>query len=126
MSQLPDFCFEGLSIQPVTRRLIEHLVACQPLLVDEVLAFGIDTPRHHQVLQLIVQNACEEVEMVEDEIHFGFCLDRMRQFFVDLDQARESSEKLNRLLYIYARWAVGTISFHTTLDMCRIRTDTVS
>lgn len=124
--QIPDFCFEGLSIQPVTKRLIEHLLAYQPLLVDEVLAFGVDTPRHYQVLQTVVQNACEEVEMVEDEIAYGFCLDRMRLVFTGLDDARESSDKLNRLLYVYARWAVGTISFHTTRDMCLARKDMVS
>jgi translation elongation factor EF-1beta len=115
--QIPDFCFEGLSIQPVTRSLIEHLLANQPVTPEEAISFGVHTVKHYEVLQAIVQDACQDIEMVEDEIAFGFSLLQMHQVFADLDDAQGSSDKLNQLLYTYAPGYIGYVQFQTTRDL---------
>jgi hypothetical protein len=124
--RIPEFCFEGLSIRPVTKSLIEHLLSNQPLTPKEAISFGVDDATHYQVLQAIVQDACQDIEMVEDEIAFGFCLHRMHGVFADLDRAQDSSDKLNQLLYMYAPWSIGSVRFYTTRDLLLARKDTVS
>ena len=124
--QIPDFCFEGLSIQPLTASLIKHLLSNQPLTPEEAMRFGVDTVKHYEVLQAIVQDACQDMEMVGDEIAYGFCLLQMHQVFADLDRARDSSNKLNKLLYTYTPGYIGYVQFHTTHDLLMARKDMAS
>ena len=126
MSHILDFCFQGLSIQPVTERLVEHLILDMPLTPEEIVDFGVDTQNHYRVLQTIVRDACGDDAFLDDERECGFILLEMHRIIVELDRALGNSAKLNELVHTYVPEYAGIVRFHTTRDVLLEGSETVA
>jgi len=117
MTDILDICFEGLDIRPVTMNMVERLMLDKPLTPAEIVDFGVDTPDHYRVLQIIVRGACGDEDDLDDEMSCGFILLEMRRIIVELDRALGNSAKLNELVHSYVPEYGGRVRFHTTQDL---------
>ena len=117
MEEILDLCFEGLSVQPITQELIEDLLVGTPVAPQVAVEFGVDTLAHYKALQAMVENAFACWREIEDEEGCWYALRGTQSFILDLDRARNNSDKLNKLIYMYAPRYVNQVRFHTTWDL---------
>jgi hypothetical protein len=126
MTDILGLCFEGLSIRPVTKNLVEHLMLDLPLTPAEVVDFGVDTPDHYRVLQIIVRDAGGVGVDLEDEVSYGLVLLEMQRIIAELDQALGNSAKLNEMVHSYVPEYADRVKFRTSWDVLLAGSDTTA
>lgn len=117
MEEILTLCFNGLSVSQATHELIVDLLVGIPLAPQVAVEFGVDTPAHYQALQCVVQHEFACWNDVEDEEGCWYALHGTQGFILKLDRARNDSNQLNQLIYLYAPQYKDLVRFHTTWDL---------
>ena len=117
MEEILALCFDGLSVQSITYELIVDLLVGTPLAPQVAVEFGVDTPAHYQALQSVVRQEFACWNDVEDEEGCWYALHGTQSFILKLDQARNDSNQLNQLIYLYAPKYRDLVRFHTIWDL---------
>jgi hypothetical protein len=104
-----DPLFQGLSIRPVTRHLVENLILDLPLEVPQLVDFGVDSANHYRALKEIL---FIEAEADEAESDSTVVREELRKRILALDEALGSDPKLNALVRRYAPQYADRVHFH--------------
>jgi hypothetical protein len=109
--------FQGLTIKPLTRRLVTHLLLDWPLEPALIVDFGVASADHYRALKAAIFDGEGDTVDVSDAAD-GTLAQRQRALvqarIVELDAAYGNAAKLNALIQRYAPAYKGRAHFNPT------------
>jgi hypothetical protein len=115
-----DELFTGLTIRPLTKKLVTHVLLDIALTPAMTVDFGVDSDDHYRALKeiLFVDDDQELSDPDEDEEQaIAQATEHLRQRIVALDAALGNGQMLNALVNQYAPQYVGRVHFCTSMDV---------
>jgi hypothetical protein len=97
MTNMMDDFFEGLSIRPVTRKLVENLILDLPVSPAQIRDFGVSA-LHYRLLQRMVWDVYGNNTVAPDDVDYERIVLKLREIIVEIDKVLGDSARLQTLI----------------------------